>query len=241
MNAIDWLAIVHPTLAVAFVFPMVGIVVRFAWQTRQRRLATKRSAIPPVVGAEHVKVGRWLAGGVVGLTLLAYGFVLFIWKYNLFDGALWGDRGGIFVLQLAFFVATIASFVLLYRSRSPQWRGTFAALTSIGIIVLGSQEGIYRRTEEWFISHYYYGVTVAILMVISVAITPEIYRDRSQRWRLAHAAVNTFAVLLFFGQGLTGSRDLLEIALSWQTPVINSQCDWGAKTCKVPGEATPQP
>ncbi|WP_333268175.1 MULTISPECIES: DUF4079 family protein [unclassified Microcoleus] len=32
------IALVHPVLAVAVVFPIIGTVVNAAWQTRQRRL-----------------------------------------------------------------------------------------------------------------------------------------------------------------------------------------------------------
>lgn len=244
MNAIDWLMILHPTLAVALIFPLLGIVGHFAWQTRQRRLrqtSGDRGSIPATVGPSHAALGRWLAYGVVGVTLVAYGFILFFWKYNLFDGQLWRDRGGLFTLQLALMGVTVGSLALLTRSRSRLWRAIFAVLASLSVVVLGSQEGIYQRSEEWFISHYYYGVTVTILMILSIAITPEIYRDRTHRWRIAHSLINGLALLLFVGQGLTGSRDLLEISLSWQNPVISAQCDWAAKTCAIAPETPPNP
>ena len=38
----DLVALIHPALVVIFVFPMIGIVTNFAWQTRQRRLAAKK-------------------------------------------------------------------------------------------------------------------------------------------------------------------------------------------------------
>ena len=38
MTTVDWLWILHPVLAVALVYPLLGVVVRLAWQTRQRRL-----------------------------------------------------------------------------------------------------------------------------------------------------------------------------------------------------------
>ncbi len=40
----------------------------------------------------------------------------------------------------------------------------------IALIILGSQDGIYRKTEQWYISHYYYGITAALLMIFSLAI-----------------------------------------------------------------------
>ncbi|HEY9609919.1 MAG TPA: DUF4079 family protein [Allocoleopsis sp.] len=39
-----------------------------------------------------------------------------------------------------------------------------------------------------------------------------IYKDRSNGWRNVHIILNCFALLLFIGQGMTGTRDLFEIA-----------------------------
>ncbi len=102
---------------------------------------------------------------------------------------------------------------------------------------------MYRRdnctdffTGEWYVSHWYAGVLVTLMMIFSLAIIQDIYQDRSQRWRLAHIVINSVAVLLFIGQGLTGTRDLLEIPLSWQEPFIY-QCDFVKQTCP---QAAPQ-
>ena len=73
MNLTDWLRIAHPVLAVVIVYPLLGVVMYFAWQTRQRRLLTKagaKSKIAPTVGLEHVTVGRLLTGAAVGVALL---------------------------------------------------------------------------------------------------------------------------------------------------------------------------
>ena len=46
----DILRLVHPAIAVIFVFPLIGITVWMAWQTRQRRLQVAqlgKSKIPP--------------------------------------------------------------------------------------------------------------------------------------------------------------------------------------------------
>jgi len=123
----------------------------------------------------------------------------------------------------------MATLILLYRATTPLWRGGFAALSSMGVIVLGCQDGIFRRTSEWYMSHYYYGIVAAILMIISVAILPEIYKSKA--WRRSHIALNTIALLLFVGMGVTGTRDLLEIPLSWQEPAVYS-CDFANKTCE---------
>jgi hypothetical protein len=56
MQLTDFLGLVHPVLAVMCVFPLVGIVVNYAWATRQRRLQAKsgdKSKIPASSGLEH--------------------------------------------------------------------------------------------------------------------------------------------------------------------------------------------
>ena len=60
MNTNDLLLLLHPLFAIVIVFPTVGIVIRMAWQTRQRRLNTKigaKSPIPANIGKEH-EIGR---------------------------------------------------------------------------------------------------------------------------------------------------------------------------------------
>jgi uncharacterized membrane protein len=229
MNAEQWAGIIHPAITVIFVFPLIGMVVNFAWQTRQRRLQLAaeggKSKIPPVVGREHVKIGRWLAGGVVGTSLVAIAYVIitkgFIQK-NLFNKA---PTQSVFIVLM--FAATIASLVLLYRATQKHWRAIFATLTSLGLIVLSyldklkivAEPLVFRRDNEWYFSHFYYGILASILMIISLAIIQEIYQDRSNRWRNLHIILNCIALLLFFGQGITGTRDLFEIGLYTPPPV----------------------
>ena len=204
---------IHPILAVIWVFPLIGIVCYFSWQTRQRRLAIaagNKSKINPKVGLEHVNIGRWLAGSVVGLSLIGLlhptitkGFIKQeLMKYDPFLG----------FFVIAVFILTTASCVFLYRAKTKIWRGTFAILTSMGFIILGSQKWIYHRNNEWYISHYYYGLIATILMVISLTVVQEIYKDKSQKWRKAHIILNIVATILFVGQGFTGVRDVAEIA-----------------------------
>jgi len=68
-------------------------------------------------------------------------------------------------------------------------------------------------------------------MIFSVAIVQDIYQDKTHRWRIIHTILNTIALLLFIGQGFTGTRDLLEIPLSWQEPYVY-QCNFVQKTCQ---------
>jgi hypothetical protein len=213
MGTSDFFALIHPVLAVVVVFPIIGIVVNFAWQTRQRRLQTGsggKSQIPPVVGREHVQLGRWLTGAVVGVTLVALAYVIV--EKSFIEKQLWSKNSGQAIFIVLMFAATIASLVFLYQARQRQWRGIFATLTGTGLVVLGCQDGVFRRTNEWYWSHYYIGITAALLMVFSLAIVEDIYKDRSNRWRNVHIILNCIALLLFIGQGMTGSRDLFEIA-----------------------------
>jgi len=229
MNTTDLLRLIHPAIAVAYVFPLIGIATYFAVQTRQRRMATmnkEKSKIAPVVGQEHVKVGRLLAASVVGVALL--GLAHPIGKTMIRNNTLAENTfQGIFIITV--YLLTIATLVLLYQAKTPLWRGTFATLSGAGLVILGCQDGVFRRTNEWFTSHYYYGMAAALLMILSVAILPEIYKSKA--WRRGHIMLNVFALILFIGQGYTGARDLLEIPLSWQEPVIY-QCDFANKTCE---------
>jgi Protein of unknown function (DUF4079) len=209
MTFSDWLRLIHPLLAVIVIYPLLGIVMYFAWKTRQRRLETKagvKSKISPQAGLEHVSIGRWLTGTATGVALL--GLLHPIVK-TIIKQQVWQTEPGKVIFISLMFAATIGSLLFLYRAQTANWRATFATLTSAGLIILGSQDGVYRREAEWFFSHYYYGITVAILMIVSLAISPEIYR--SLTWRRIHIILNSIALLLFLLQGLTGVRDLLEI------------------------------
>ncbi|HSM81987.1 MAG TPA: DUF4079 domain-containing protein [Nodosilinea sp.] len=224
----DLLRLLHPFMAVTFVMPLIGVAVYFAAQTRQRRLAVAnkaKTAISPVVGKEHVRVGQWLSGSVVALVLLGLAHPIF--KTIVRENAWAEDRLRV-VFVVAMYGLTIAALVFLYRSRTPLWRGIMATLTGSGLWLLGMQPGVFRRGYEWQVSHFYLGMAAAMLMIFALATLPEIYK--SKRWRLTHAALNTVAVLLFISQGITGVRDLLEIPLHWQEPFIY-QCDFQNKSC----------
>lgn len=220
MNTEMMLGLLHPAIAVLIVYPLIGMVVRFALQTRQRRLelatGKKKSKIPPVVGREHVELGRWLAASVVSASLVALGYVLI--AKSFIKAGLWeSDRfQAMFIILL--FIATAATFYLLYQAKTKSWRATFATLSSMGIIIIGCQDGIFRRSDQWYWSHYYFGVLASILMIISLATVQEIYKDKTLTWRRIHIALNILAFLLFMGQGITGVRDLFEIGL-YASPV----------------------
>jgi Protein of unknown function (DUF4079) len=221
MAAKDFFALLHPAIAVFFVYPLIGIVVNYALQTRQRRLqnlSAGKSKIPPVVGQEHVKIGRLLSCSIVCLTLLGIGFPIFS---KMLKNEVFTKEPLRVTFVIAMFFATIASLVFLYIAKTKVWRGVFATLTGMGLILLGCQPEVYRRGNQWYLSHYYYGITAAILMIFSLAIIQEIYKDKTNRWRTVHVILNCAALLLFIGQGMTGTRDLLEIPLSWQEKYVN--------------------
>lgn len=230
MDLKDFFALVHPAIAVVVVFPLIGIVLNRALLVRKRRLQTatgEKSKISPVVGSEHVDNGIWLSIGVVGVALLGMADPIF--SKMIAKNALESEPLRVtFVILM--FIVTIASMTFLCRTKSTLWKVVFTVLTSMGLIIIGCQPEVFRRDSEWFLSHYYYGIVSAILMVISVAIVQDIYKDKSNRWRLAHIVLNCLALLLFIGQGITGSRDLLAISPSWQAPYLK-QCDSVAKTC----------
>lgn len=213
--------LIHPFFAVVSVFPLLGIVCYFAWETRQRRLQVKmgdKSKIAPTVGKTHVNIGKLLSMAAVIVTLM--GLAQPIITKNILKEQLWQTNFLQFIFLVLMFIFTIASFILLFRARVKLWRGIFATLSGMGVIILGCQDGVFRRSNEWFFSHYYYGVVVCLLMIFSVAIMDDIYRDKSHKWRNIHIILNCLALLLFIAQAITGSRDLFEIGLYTPPPAL---------------------
>ena len=227
MAGVDWLWILHPFLAVVLVYPLVGVVVRLAVQTRARRL--KNQKLPVTVGRDHSDLGRWLAAAVVLLVLIALSVVIGT-KAPLvqFEGGL---ARAIQLLLVLF--GTIVSLLALWRCTRPGLRLAFSLITWAGVLGLGAQPEVWRLSDNPFTpafwqSHYWAGVGVTGLMLFSLGARAEILRDI--RIRRLHVTANVLAALLFLTQGLTGTRDLLEIPLSWQKSTIY-RCDFNAKTC----------
>jgi hypothetical protein len=67
----DIILLLYPIAAVTIVFPLLGVVLNRALQVRQRRFLKEKNKIPVTVGQEHVQLGRWLTGSMVGIVLLA--------------------------------------------------------------------------------------------------------------------------------------------------------------------------
>ena len=227
MAGVDWLWILHPFLAVVLVYPLVGVVGRLAIQTRARRLQNQK--LPVTVGRDHSDLGRWLAAAVVLLVLVALSVVIGT-KAPLvqFEGGL---ARAIQLLLVLF--GTIVSLLALWRCTRPGLRLAFSLITWAGVLGLGAQPEVWRLSDNPFTpafwqSHYWAGVGVTGLMLFSLGARAEILRDI--RIRRLHVTANVLAALLFLTQGLTGTRDLLEIPLSWQKSTIY-RCDFNAKTC----------
>ena len=227
MALVDWLWILHPVLAVVLIYPLIGIVIRLAMQTRSRRLKTAKS--PPTVGRDHSDLGRWLAAGVVGVVIVA--LIVAIATHAPLD-QFQGGFTRAFTLLLVL-IGTLLSLGALWIAKAPGLRLAFALITWAGVLGLGAQPEVWRLSDDPFSpgfwqSHYWSGVAVVGLMLFSLGARPEILRDL--RLRRLHVTANVLAALLFVVQGVTGTRDLLEIPLSWQKPTIYG-CNFEARSC----------
>jgi hypothetical protein len=237
MQTIDWLWILHPALAVVLIYPLIGMVARLGIQARQRRVDQAR--LPPTTGRDHADLGRWLAAGVVLLVLVALTVVIAT------DKPLAEFQGGAGrALQLLLvLLGTVVSLLALWRVKARFYRLVFALLTWAGVLGLGAQPEVFRLSDNPFSSgfwqsHYWSGVAVVGLMLFSLAARPEILRDL--RWRRLHLTASALAAVLFLVQGITGSRDLLEIPLAWQKPTIYA-CDPVKRICPPFAPAAPAP
>jgi hypothetical protein len=224
MTTVDWLWLLHPALAVALVYPLLGAVLQLAIQTRRRRL--HQSKAPVTSGAEHTALGRWLTAAVVTIQLIAYAVVILTKEPSQLDPG----RSGLLLLVLA---GSVLALVALWRVRRAAYRASFALLCWIGVIGLGMQPEVWRLSDNpldpaFWQSHFWGGMGLTGLLLFALAAQPEI--QRQLRWRRLHISANALAALMFISQGITGPRDLLEIPLSWQKPTIWG-CDFQQRVC----------
>ena len=234
LTSTDWLWILHPALAVALVYPLIGMVARLGLLTRARR--SGNSSVPASSGREHTDLGRWLAAAVVGVSLVALTVVIstHAGAEGLTGGA---SRAAQLLLVL---LGTVAALVALWRASAPGLRLSFALITWLGVITLGAQPEVFRLSDnpfelQFWQSHYWAGVGVVGLMLFSLGARREILSQL--RWRRLHLFASALAAVLFLLQGISGSRDLLQIPLSWQKPALRS-CDWSRLQCPSPAGAT---
>jgi len=230
MQTVDWLWLLHPVLAVVVIYPLLGQVLRLALQTRRRRL--EHSKDPASVGRDHADLGRLLSGAVVLGVLVALVVVIGTSK-PLAEFAGGPSRLGLLSLVV---VGTAAAFTALWRARNAAYRASFALLTWAGLIGLGLQGEVYRLSDNPFQlafwqSHFWGGIGLCGLLLLSLASKPEIHR--SLRWRRLHVSANVLAAVVFLAQGISGPRDLLEIPLSWQKPAVYG-CNFETQQCPAP-------
>lgn len=233
MSTIDWLWVLHPALAVVIVYPLIGMTIRLGVQTRSRRV--EKAKLPPTTGRDHADLGSWLAAAVVGIVLVALTVVI---ATKAAPGSFQGGPTRALTLLLVL-VGSIASLVALWRVKAKAYRLIFALLTWIGVLGLGAQPEVYRGSDnplggEFWSSHYWAGVAVVGLMLFSLGARPEILRE--VRLRRLHVSASVLAAVLFTLQGVTGSRDLLTIPLSWQKPFLGT-CNWSEQRCPAPPQA----
>ena len=229
MSTTDWFALLHPVLAVLFIYPVVGATIRLGILVREQRLGITRQ--PAKVPAEHSDHGRWLTVGVVVAVMVA---LLYAFGSRLSADPS-GFAGGPTRLALLVLVAAgaLISLLALLRARRPLWRGTFALLCWFGLLGLGAQPEIWRLSDNpltpaFWASHYWAGILLCGLMLATTAARPEI--QRSLRWRRLHVTAAFLIAVLLAVQAITGARDLLEIPLSWQKSAI-MRCDFDSQRC----------
>jgi hypothetical protein len=156
LQTVDWLTLLHPVLAVVLVYPLLGMVLRLAAQTRDRRL--NQAKLPPTVGRDHADLGKWLATSVVGIVLLALAVVI-LTKHPL--SAFQGGPGRLGLLLLVL-LGSVVALVVLWRAKHPLYRASFALLCWAGVLTLGLQSEVYRLGDnpfqaDFWQSHYWGG------------------------------------------------------------------------------------
>lgn len=237
MEFVDWLWILHPALAVVVIYPLMGMVVFLGRQTRSRRV--DRAKLPPTAGRDHRDLGKWLTTGMVAVVLVAI-------AVSIVTRSFWSApgqdplRAGSLLLVL---VGTVVALLVLWRVQQRWQRFLFALLTWAGVLGLGAQPEVWRVSDDpgtfaFWTAHYWTGVGLVALMLFSMAISPDTLRRLA--WRRVHLAVSMMAAVLFLIQGISGSKDLLEIPLSWQKPTI-WQCDFNARRCPGAEQAMVKP
>jgi hypothetical protein len=202
MTPTDWFALLHPVLIILFVYPVVGATIRLGILARERRLDI--NPLPPTVGVEHADHGRWVTTGVVVAVLIAMAATYAT------------GSGGPAVPLLLAGVGCLVSCLALWRARGSWLRAGFALICWLGLLTLGSQPALWHRGRSPFDgavwgSHYWSGVLLCGLLLFAMAAAPETLR--SPRMRRLHVSAAFLTALLLAVQAISGSRDLLGMAL----------------------------
>jgi hypothetical protein len=239
MTVTDWFSLLHPVLIILFVYPVVGATIRLGILARERRL--KINPLPPTVGVEHADHGRWVTSGVVVAVLIAL-LYSFLSKF-LEPGAAFAGGTPRLALLLLVSAGTLASLLALWRVKKAPYRASFALLTWAGVLGLGSQSEIWRLSDNplsgaFWGSHYWAGVLLTGLLLFATAAKQEIFK--SMRFRRLHVSAGVLTAVLLAVLAITGTRDLLEIPLSWQKSAIYA-CNFEQRTCPTPPPAPAAP
>lgn len=108
------------------------------------------------------------------------------------------------------------SCVALWRAKGAWLRAGFALICWLGLLTLGSQPALWHLGRSPFDgsvwgSHYWSGVLLCGLLLFAMAAAPETLR--SPRMRRLHVSAAFLTALLLAVQAISGSRDLLGMAL----------------------------
>jgi hypothetical protein len=129
----DWLWVLHPALAVAVVYPLIGMVARLGLQTRERRVGGAK--LPPSTGREHSDLGRWLALAVVASVLVALTVVIATaTPWEQFRGG-----AGRAIQLLLVLAGSAAALAALWWAHAKGLRLAFSLITWLGVLTLGAQ------------------------------------------------------------------------------------------------------
>ena len=195
LTALEWLALLHPVLAILFVYPVAGATIRLGILARERRL--KINPIADTVPLEHAQHGAWVAGGMLVAVLIGLSHSL--WATHPMGLLLTGS-------------AVLISFGRMLASRMVWQRLLWAAASASGLLLLGLQPTVERFSDlPWsplfWQSHFWMGLLLTALLLNSTALQPLIGHSVSAR--RFHISSNLLVALLLAMQAISGTRNLL--------------------------------
>lgn len=202
LSLMQWLGLVHPVLIILFIYPVVGATIRLGILARERRLDL--NPIAPTVPVEHADHGRWVTAVMVVAVLIAMAHDVATAPVALAAPRIAGF--------LAAELGVVAALVALLSSRRTALRLGWAISTWTGLLLLGSQPEVHRGADwpwqaAFWQSHYWGGMALCALLLLSMGLQAEIGRRLSIR-RL-HVGLNLMVALLLATQAISGTRNLI--------------------------------
>lgn len=207
LTPMQWLGLVHPVLIILFVYPVVGATIRLGILVRERRLQI--NPIAATVPIEHADHGRWVTAGVVVAVLIAM-------THDVASLVMANHSIDFSMARLVSFAAVesavIIAFLCLARSQRTAVRLGCGLSCWLGLLLIGTQLDAVRGSDwplsfAFWQSHYWGGVALTGLLLLSMALHAEIVRRPGVR-RL-HVAINVLVGLLLAMQAISGTRNLL--------------------------------